>query len=128
MSCFVKEVENTQQQLWYVSRSPALNLFLTFSIVFGKWENWPFFNLLASFLAEMHAIWIFTTYIAQCVYRESQAFMMKIPMAYHKAPTTKFRLFWDVDNWNFSNIKTYDAFRILLLLLGLLPFSQVSSS
>ena len=24
---------------------------------------------------------------------ESQAFMMKIPTAYHEAPTTKFRLF-----------------------------------
>ena len=47
---------------------------------------------------------------ALCVYTESQAFMMKISTAYHEAPTTKFGLFWDVDNWNFSNIKTYDAF------------------
>ena len=31
--------------------------------------------------------------IAQCVYRKSYAYMMKIPMAYHEAPTTKFRLF-----------------------------------
>ena len=60
-----------------------------------------------------------------CLHRE---FMMKIPMAYHEAPTTKFRLFWDVDNWNFSNIKTYDDFRTLLLLSGLPPFSQFSSS
>ena len=32
-------------------------------------------------------------YIAQCVYTESQAFIMKFPTAYHGAPTTKFRLF-----------------------------------
>ena len=62
---------------------------------------------------------------AQCVYTESQAFKMKIPTAYHEPPTTKFRLFWDVNNWNFPNIKTYDAFRNLLLLTGLSPFSQL---
>ena len=55
--------------------------------------------------------------MAQCVYTESQAFVMKIPTAYHEAPTTKFRLFRDVYNSNFSNIKTYDAFRNLLILL-----------
>ena len=33
------------------------------------------------------------THIAQCVYRQSHAYMMKIPMTYHEAPTTKFRLF-----------------------------------
>ena len=33
------------------------------------------------------------TFTAQCVYTESQAFMMKIPMGYHEVPTTKFRLF-----------------------------------
>ena len=31
--------------------------------------------------------------IPQCVYTESQAFLMKIPTAYHEAPTIKFRLF-----------------------------------
>ena len=43
-------------------------------------------------------------------------------MAYHEAPTTKFGLFWDVYNWNVSNIKMYDAFRSLLLLPGGLNF------
>ena len=36
---------------------------------------------------------VVTEHSAQCVHTESQAFMMKIPMAYHEAPTTKFRLF-----------------------------------
>ena len=30
---------------------------------------------------------------AQCVHTESQAYMMKIPKAYHEAPTTKFGSF-----------------------------------
>ena len=31
--------------------------------------------------------------IAQCVYTQSHAYMTKIPMTYHEAPTTNFRLF-----------------------------------
>ena len=49
-----------------------------------------------------------------------------VPMTYHKAPTTKFRLFWDADSWNFSNIKTINAFRTLWLLPVLAPFFKVS--
>ena len=64
--------------------------------------------------------------IAQCLYRQSHAYMVKIPMTYHKAPTTKFRLFWDADSWNFSNIKTINAFRTLWLLPVLAPFFKVS--
>ena len=30
---------------------------------------------------------------AQCVYTQSHAYMTKIPMTYHEAPTTNFRLF-----------------------------------
>ena len=63
---------------------------------------------------------------AQCVYRQSHAYMVKIPITYHKAPTTKFRLFWDADSWNFSNIKTINAFRTLWLLPVLAPFFKVS--
>ena len=51
---------------------------------------------------------------------------MKIPMTYYKAPTTNFRLFWDADSWNFSNIKTINAFRTLWLLPVLAPFFKVS--
>ena len=32
---------------------------------------------------------------AQCVYTQSHAYMTKIHMTYHEAPTTKFRLFLD---------------------------------
>ena len=31
--------------------------------------------------------------IAQCVYTHSHAYMAKIPVTYHEAPTTNFRLF-----------------------------------
>ena len=48
--------------------------------------------------------------IAQCVYTEGQAFMMKIPTAYHEAPTTKFRLFSDAESWDFSNHKSEIVF------------------
>ena len=52
--------------------------------------------------------------------------MMKIPMIYYEAPTTNFWLFFDAESWNFSNKKTCDAFRTLLLLPVLAPFFKVS--
>ena len=66
------------------------------------------------------------THSKQCVYTQSHAYMTKIPMTYHEAPTTNFRLFWDADSWNFSNIKTINAFRTLWLLPVLAPFFKVS--
>ena len=53
---------------------------------------------------------------AQCVYTQSHAYIVKISTTYYKASTTIFRLFWDAESWNFSNIKTFDAFMTLLLL------------
>ena len=35
----------------------------------------------------------FSPFTAQCVYTQSHAYMTKIPMTYHEAPTTNFRLF-----------------------------------
>ena len=63
---------------------------------------------------------------AQCVYTQSHAYIVKISTIYYKASTTIFRLFWDAESWNFSNKKTCDAFRTLLLLPVLAPFFKVS--
>ena len=63
---------------------------------------------------------------AQCVYTQSHAYIVKIPMTYYEASTTIFRLFWDAESWNFSNKKTCDAFRTLLLLPVSAPFFIVS--
>ena len=57
---------------------------------------------------------------AQCGYRQSQAYIVKIPGLCFYVPTTKFTLFWDMGNWNFANILTNQASKTLLLL-GVLP-------
>ena len=74
----------------------------------------------------VRTVYHLSIYTAQCVYTHSHAYMTKIPMTYHEAPTTNFRLFWDADSWNFSNIKTINAFRTLWLLPVLAPFFKVS--
>ena len=65
------------------------------------------------------------TYSAQCVYTQSHTYIVKISTTYYEASTTIFRLFWDAERWNFSNEKTCDAFRTLLLLPVLAPFFKV---
>ena len=52
---------------------------------------------------------------------------MKIPGLCFMAPTTKFTLFWVVENWIFSYISTNEAFMTLLLLPVLPYFSQFYS-
>ena len=65
-------------------------------------------------------------YSTECVYTQSHAYIVKIPTTYYEASNTIFRLFWDAESWNFSNKKTCDAFRTLLLLPVSAPFFKVS--
>ena len=64
--------------------------------------------------------------IAQCVYKQSHTYIVKIPMIYYKAYITIILLFYDAESWNFQNKKTCDAFRTLLPLPILAPFFKVS--
>ena len=59
-------------------------------------------------------------YTESCIYNENPYDILR------EASTTTFRLFWDAESWNFSNKKTCDAFRTLLLLPVLAPFFKVS--
>ena len=43
----------------------------------------------------------------------------------YKALTASFRLLWDADSWNFSNIKTINAYRTFWLLLVLAALFKV---
>ena len=104
---------------------------INFQNVYASWASKIFVSLLEGLMNrymvnKANFCGFRITYIAQCVYTQSHAYMAKIPATYLKAPTTNFRLFWDADSWNFSNIKTINAFRTLWLLPVLAPFFKVS--
>ena len=63
---------------------------------------------------------------AQCVYTQSHAYMTKIPTTYHKAPTAKFRLFWDAETWTFSKKNDIRCFEYPLAFTCFSPFFKVS--